>query len=154
MSDSGTGSHAHIKNASGFLYTKPRHAAFMRLVLHLFFCPVKSTRIHLRAVKRNHDFVVWAKTICHTWPPLLLNMRGQSDDSLPVQLVQQHILILLSKLMIQTERRSLAPAFTPFFHVTRAIGVKWTRSSSYPVIYFSFPVWQVTLFCPQRPGNC
>lgn len=79
--------------------------------------------------------------------------ESQSDGSLSVQLVQEHFLIRLSKLMIQTGRRSLDPGFTPFFHVTRAIGAKWTRSSSYPVIYFSFPIWQVTLFCPQRPGN-
>lgn len=50
-----------------------------------------------------------------------------------------------SQLLMQTV--SLDPALTPLVYVTGALGVKWTQPSSYPVIYFSFPVWLVTLFC-------
>lgn len=66
-------------------------------------------------------------------PSLLRSVTSSSEGSLSAQQVKHYILILLSKLMIQTV--SLDPDLTPFFNITRAIGVKWTLSSSHPVIY-------------------
>ncbi len=53
---------------------------------------------------------------------LPLSITRWSDGPVSVQKVQDHILLLLSKLMVQTF--SLDPDCTPLFHVTRAIGVK------------------------------
>lgn len=109
----------------------------------------KSTRIQLKSYKENVLRAKKTQVILGFGRRCYWTSRGSLDGSVSVQQVQEHILILLSKLMIQTF--SLDPDVTPLFHVTEAIGVKWTRSSSFPVIYFSFPVWQVALFCPQRP---
>lgn len=49
-------------------------------------------------------------------------VKEHFEGSVSAQQFQHYILILLSKLMIQTV--SLDPDLTPFFNITRAIGVK------------------------------
>lgn len=132
-------------------FTQPRHTGYIQYSLcskQLFFYIAKLSKIPLKDTERVLESVMWAKNVRHTWLWPCRHCYRTLQGGPRVQCLCNKLkttFSFLPKLTILTF--SLDPDLTPLFHVTRAIGAKWTRSSSFPVIYFPFPVWQVTLFC-------